>query len=196
MKTFLIYTLSILTVALSGCGFDKIPGIYRIDVQQGNDVTQEMVNKLEHGMNKSQVAFAMGTPLIVDTFHPERWVYYYSLHPGNGDREQRRITLFFENEELAYIDGNTQILPREDRPEEVNHDVNVVVPLSAEKNGLLGTVTNAIGFGDDIDRVSDVDEISAGEKFETPAGVEIDLQTQPVESEGERIEDERNHGEL
>ena len=186
-------------LALSGCGYDRIPGVYRIDIQQGNDVTQEMVNKLQPGMNKSQVVFAMGTPLVLDTFHPEQWIYYYSLHPGNGEREQRQITLFFEDEQLAYINGDTEILAREDRPEEINRDVNVIVPLQPEKNGLFGTVKNVAGFGDVDPAVSAEEKIeaaTAGTKIDTPEGIEIDLQTQPTESVGEQLEDERIHGEL
>lgn len=200
MKILLIYTFSLLMIALTGCGYDRIPGVYRIDIQQGNDVTQEMINKLQPGMNKSQVAFAMGSPLIIDTFHPERWVYYYSFQPGNGDREQRQITLFFENEELAYIDGDTTILPREDRPEEINRDVNVVVPLSPEKNGLFGKIKNASGFGDNVDQTAvaeqKIEDASSGIHIDTVEDIEIDLQTQPTETQGEMLEDERIKGEL
>src|SRR3990170_4201353 len=57
---------------------------YKIDVQQGNVVSQEMLEKLKPGMTKSQVRFALGTPLIADSFHPDRWDYFYSLKKG-GD---------------------------------------------------------------------------------------------------------------
>ena len=58
MKNVLIYTFSILILLISGCNKDKIPGVYRIDIQQGNDVTQEMINKLKPEMTKNQVAYA------------------------------------------------------------------------------------------------------------------------------------------
>ena len=80
MKTLLIVILSVFVLLITACSKDKIPGVYRIDIQQGNDVTQDMVNKLEAGMSKSQVAYIMGTPLLIDTFHPNRWDYIYSFH--------------------------------------------------------------------------------------------------------------------
>ena len=86
MKTVLIYTFSFFVLFLSGCTKDKIPGVYRINIQQGNDITQDMVSQLKPGMTKNQVAYVMGTPLIIDTFHPNRCDYIYSFHPGNGER--------------------------------------------------------------------------------------------------------------
>ncbi|NQZ53831.1 MAG: outer membrane protein assembly factor BamE [Piscirickettsiaceae bacterium] len=149
MKTFLIYTFSILTLLLSGCNKDKIPGVYRIDIQQGNDVTQEMINKLKPGMSKSQVSYVMGTPLIIDTFHPDRWDYIYSFHPGNGQREQRRVTLFFEQDKLNLIKGDIRTVAREDLPQTARTDTNIVVPLTEKKTGIFQSLKNAIGLGDD-----------------------------------------------
>jgi len=109
-----------------------------------------MLNKLEPGMTKTQVAYVMGTPLLIDTFHPNRWDYIYSFQPGNGDREQRRVTLFFNDDEtLTHIEGDTRIVAREDRVEEVRQDTNVVVPLNEKKTGLFSGMLNLIGLGDD-----------------------------------------------
>jgi outer membrane protein assembly factor BamE len=150
MKTFLIYSFSILALLLSGCNKDKIPGVYRIDIQQGNAVTQEMLNKLKPGMTKSQVAYVLGTPLIIDTFHPNRWDYLYSFHPGNGQREQRKLTLFFTEEEtLSYIEGDTRTVAREDLPQEDRSDTNVVVPLNEKKTGLFQGLLNSVGIGEE-----------------------------------------------
>lgn len=153
MKTFLIYTFSVLILLISGCSKDKIPGVYRIDIQQGNDVTQEMINKLKPDMTKKQVAYVMGTPLVIDTFHPDRWDYIYSFHPGNGKREQRRITLFFQDDKLSHIEGNTRTVSRQDLPQEDNQDSNIVVPLTENKTGLFQSLINAIGLGDDVQDV-------------------------------------------
>jgi len=151
MKSFLIYTFSILILALSGCGKDKIPGVYRIDIQQGNDVTQEMINKLKPGMTKKQVAYIMSTPLLIDTFHPNRWDYVYSYHPGNGDRYQRRITLLFTNEDesLSRVEGDFNIVAREELPVIENQDVNVIVPLKNKNTGFFYSVKDALGFDED-----------------------------------------------
>jgi len=69
---------------------------YRIDVRQGNQVTQEMVAQLKPGMSKDQVRFALGTPLLKDMFHGDRWDYVYLFHPGKGQAEERKIAVFFD----------------------------------------------------------------------------------------------------
>ncbi len=150
MKTFLIYTFSVLILVLSGCNKDKIPGVYRIDIQQGNAVSQEMLNKLKPDMTKNQVAYVLGTPLLIDTFHPNRWDYIYSFHPGNGQREQRRLTVYFnDDEKLSHIEGDTRIVAREDLPQTERKDRNVVVPLNEKKTGLLQGLLNSVGLSDD-----------------------------------------------
>jgi outer membrane protein assembly factor BamE len=149
MKTVLIYTFSFLALFITGCAKDKIPGVYRIDVQQGNDISQDMLNQLKQGMTKNQVAYVMGTPLIIDTFHPDRWDYIYSFQPGNGQREQRRITIYFKNETLDYLDGNTRTVARKEIPKTLKVDSNVVVPLSDKKVGLIEDIKEKMGMKDE-----------------------------------------------
>jgi outer membrane protein assembly factor BamE len=88
-----------------------IPGVYKIDVPQGNIVTQEMVDQLHTGMSKRQVSYTMGTPLVVDVFHPERWDYIYSFQKGGRKPEQHHVTLHFENDQLTRIEGDYQPRP-------------------------------------------------------------------------------------
>lgn len=149
MKTLLIYTFSLFLVVLAGCSKDKIPGVYRIDIQQGNDVTQEMLNQLKPDMTKSQVSYIMGTPLLIDTFHPDRWDYIYSFHPGNGDREQRRITLYFEDDKLDHIEGDTRTVARSELETEDRTGKNVVVPLTEQETGFFRGLMNSIGLGEE-----------------------------------------------
>ena len=97
------FTLASLLV-LAGCSF---PGVHKIDIQQGNVVTQDMVDQLRPGMNTRQVRFIMGTPLIADTFHSNRWDYLYSIQVAGGTRKQERISLIFdENNELQSLGGD------------------------------------------------------------------------------------------
>jgi len=79
---------------------------YRIDVRQGNMVTQDMVAQLKPGMTKDQVRFVLGTPLLVDIFHKDRWDYVYRLQPGRGEVQQRRMTVFFDDGKLARVAGD------------------------------------------------------------------------------------------
>jgi outer membrane protein assembly factor BamE len=90
---------------LTGCSL--LPHvIFKIDVQQGNVVTEEMLEKLKPGMTKSQVLFVLGSPLIMDAFRDNRWDYVY-LYRKKGDlAEQKRLTVFFENDALVNIENN------------------------------------------------------------------------------------------
>ena len=171
MKSLLIYSLSLFILTLSACSKDKIPGVYRIDIQQGNQVTQEMLSKLEPGMTKSQVSFVMGTPMLIDVFHPNRWDYIYSFHPGNGSREQRRITLYFdEAETLDYIDGNTRIVENIQLTEDQRTDTNVVVPLTEQKTGIFNSMLNLIGLGEEtVETIDDDNETDPAEKEQKEA---------------------------
>lgn len=78
--------------------------IYRIDVQQGNVVTDEMLEKLKPGMTKSQVLFVLGSPLIIDAFRDNRWDYVYVFREKGDLTEQKRLTLFFDNDTLVNIE--------------------------------------------------------------------------------------------
>ena len=89
---------------------------YRIDIQQGNFLSQEMVSQLKKGMTREQVRFVLGTPLVTDIFHPERWdyVYYRELKDGKADR--RNISVFFEQDRLARVEGD--VAPKAEPPKE------------------------------------------------------------------------------
>ncbi|WP_313009587.1 outer membrane protein assembly factor BamE [Stutzerimonas nitrititolerans] len=101
--------------ALAGCSF---PGVYKVDIQQGNVVTQDMIDQLRPGMTRSQVRFIMGSPLITDTFHASRWDYLYSIQPGGGQRQQERVSLVFnESDQLAGLAGD--FLPGVSRDEAI-----------------------------------------------------------------------------
>jgi outer membrane protein assembly factor BamE len=93
---------------LAGCSVPRIPGItpYKIEIQQGNYVSQQMVSQLKNGMTKDQVKQILGTPLLTDIFHAERWDYVYTREAPDGTRERRKIVLYFENGKLARMDGD------------------------------------------------------------------------------------------
>ena len=80
--------------------------MHKITVQQGNVITQEMVDKLKPGMTRSQVAYIMGEPILRNTFDDTRWDYVYSITiPGFID-QAIRMSLFFEDDALAYFTGD------------------------------------------------------------------------------------------
>ena len=114
-----------------------LPAVYKIDVPQGNIVTQEMVNQLQLGMSKKQVNYAMGTPLVIDVFHPDRWDYIYSFQSGRNNREQHRVTLYFENDMLARIEGDYHPQPPSARTDEAPKETTVTVTPPAPKKGFF-----------------------------------------------------------
>lgn len=95
-----------LLAGLVGCGSNfGFPGVYRINVEQGNVVTEEMVEQLRPGLNRRQVRYIMGTPLIEDSFHEDRWDYRYLLRNGNELLSETQLTLWFEGDELVRVEG-------------------------------------------------------------------------------------------
>ena len=97
----------LLAVLCASCG-TALPTIkpYKLDIQQGNVVTSKMLLQLRPGMTKSQVRFIMGTPLIQDSFHGNRWDYVYQMRESGKIIEQRRVILDFENELLKTVRGD------------------------------------------------------------------------------------------
>jgi len=91
--------LAAAALACSGC-------IYKLDVQQGNVVTQESVAKLKKGMTKSEVRNTLGTPLLMDAFHGNRWDYYFSSLERGRTVERTKFSVFFENDRLLSVTGD------------------------------------------------------------------------------------------
>jgi len=145
---------------LAGCSLERIPvledlpspaelpWVYRIDVQQGNVVTQEMLDRLKRGMDKRKVRFIMGTPLVTDTFHQDRWDYIYTFRKGTRwTREQRRISLYFEDGKLARIEGNVQ--PATKHLQVPPRTITKVVVPGEYEEGFLARMKESIGLGND-----------------------------------------------
>jgi len=94
--------LLILPLLLSGCMLTA----HKIEMQQGNYVDQEMIGKLRPEMTRSQVRFVLGTPLVADVFHPDRWDYIYLTGEAGDVQRQRRITVVFEGDVLRRVEGD------------------------------------------------------------------------------------------
>jgi len=87
-------------LALSSCGL-----VYRIDIQQGNYVTEELAAKLKPGMTKAEVRQLLGTPLLIDVFHSNRWEYYFSSVKGGKAEAASRLSIVFENDKVVSFTG-------------------------------------------------------------------------------------------
>lgn len=116
MRSALLPAAVLVPLALGACARAPVPvpeivKPYRITIQQGNYVTREMVEQLKPGMTKEQVRFILGTPLVTDIFHADRWDYVFYREAPGGRREQRNFAVIFENGRLARVIGD--LLPAE-----------------------------------------------------------------------------------
>jgi outer membrane protein assembly factor BamE len=95
----------LIAVSLAAC-------VYRIDIQQGNLLEDEDIAQVEVGMTRSQVQFLLGTPMVSDSFHRDRWDYAYYFRQGRSrDVERRWLIVHFENERVARIDRDVAMQP-------------------------------------------------------------------------------------
>ena len=102
-----LYVLFI-TLCYPGGFFKKVfsPETYRIyisDIPQGNAIDQEKLERLYVGMNKDQVVYLLGTSLVQNVFRHDRWDYVHYIRKKNKPQELRRVTLYFEGDELVRI---------------------------------------------------------------------------------------------
>lgn len=117
---------------LAGCFL--VPHVlYKIDVQQGNVVTDEMLDKLKPDMTKPQVRFVLGSPLIVDAFRDNRWDYVYIQREKGELVEQKRLTIFFKDDRLMRVENKQlfSLQPMEPvtlQPEETKDEAMEVTP--------------------------------------------------------------------
>lgn len=94
---------------LAACSSQKLPSwlqVHQIDIQQGNYIGQEEVERLRTGMNRAEVRRLLGSPVVVNRLRQERWDYFYYLKPGKAASQQRQISLFFDGDRLIQIDGD------------------------------------------------------------------------------------------
>lgn len=120
LRTLLVAApLAAALVSLTGCNFNSLNSlVYRTDVHQGNLVTQEMIDQLNVGMARQQVLFLVGKPLVESQFHRNRWDYTYYLNPRYGDIQMRRVTLYFDDQDvLTKIEAGR--LPTEKQADEM-----------------------------------------------------------------------------
>jgi outer membrane protein assembly factor BamE len=86
--------------------------VYRIDIQQGNLLEDKDIAQVEVGMTRSQVQFLLGTPMVADSFHRDRWDYAYYLRRGRSrDVERRWLIVYFEKERVARVDRDVTLQP-------------------------------------------------------------------------------------
>ena len=156
----------VITILLGACSAPRLPlyrlpsigdlpFVHKIDVQQGNVITQEMVGQLRKGMDKKKAQFVMGTPIIKDTFNASRWDYVYTSQYEGGEVERRHVTLVFADDKLERVDGGVKAAAGEIEVE-LHNDTTVDVP-KGRRRGVMARIKDTIPFtgGDDQDSEGD-----------------------------------------
>ncbi len=122
-------------------------GIYTVDVQQGNMITQDLINQVTPHMTKRQVQYILGTPLTVDPFHKNRWDYLFTNKPGDEERTRQQVSLIFKDDKLTVINGDlkpgalTVLAPKK--------DVDIIVPKRNLEKTILEKITSMFDFSED-----------------------------------------------
>ena len=101
MQKIILIMICATAITLSACS------VHKLDIQQGNVMTPEMREQLKLGMSKRQVSFVLGSPLLIDPFHRDRWDYVYTFAKGSKTPEIQRMALFFEGDKLVRMEDNT-----------------------------------------------------------------------------------------
>jgi outer membrane protein assembly factor BamE len=123
----------------------NLPFVYKMTVQQGNIITEPMVNRIELGMNREQVRYVLGTPLLTDMFHTNRWDYIYTIRRGHKPMETKRLTLWFENDQLVNIEGFAEPAPDPTLAAQEEETMIVEVPDWKDNRGIINRALNAVG---------------------------------------------------
>ncbi|HET8706081.1 MAG TPA: outer membrane protein assembly factor BamE [Pseudomonadales bacterium] len=106
-NAILILLTALFAGNLAGCSSVHFPGVFKIDIGQGNIINEDMIAKLKPGMTKHQVLYVMGSPMVQDTYAPDRWDYFYSLVKGKSEEvKKKHLILYFKGEELVKIEGD------------------------------------------------------------------------------------------
>jgi outer membrane protein assembly factor BamE len=99
-----------LCIVLAGCSYFPSLGVYKLDINQGNYITQDQVERLRVGQTRQQVRLVLGTPLLTDPFHATRWDYVYEFERQGRQLEHNQLTVYFVDDKLARWE-NTELPP-------------------------------------------------------------------------------------
>lgn len=158
MTFFRLATTALLFSAITACSsVPRFVNEYKIDIQQGNVLTQDMVAQLRPGLTRDQVRYILGTPVLADMFHAGRWEYFYSLRKGNsGETEKRKFTVFFDADgKLVRVAGDVTAASAGDAVRQGNAmqeldlgsvGADVKAPPQQEERGFFGRILEKVGF--------------------------------------------------
>jgi outer membrane protein assembly factor BamE len=157
MRTFLTSSMLVCLASLAGCSttptehayqtsmLDRLPFVYKMPVQQGNLISEEMIDTVQLGMNKRQVRYLLGTPLLMDMFHENRWDYTYTIKRGNNPMQIKRVTIWFQDDAVVRVDGDLQPNPQR-AAEQPKQEMVVTVPDWKDNRGFFSRAMNSVGL--------------------------------------------------
>ena len=136
----------LISLSLTSCStiLNNLPGVYSLEIQQGNIITQEMVDQLRPGMSKRQVLFIMGSPMLDNFFHKNRWDFLYSAHPDGSDKIQQEVSLFFDNDQIVGVQGDFK--PSSTPVAKVSNETTVEIPKRDLDKTLWEKITGLLGI--------------------------------------------------
>lgn len=92
----------IITLIISGCAF---PGVYKINVQQGNILSEKELTQLSEGMSRSQVHSVLGSPIMLNPVDPSREYHIYTFQRRGGDIEEQRVIVYYEGDRFSHYEA-------------------------------------------------------------------------------------------
>lgn len=104
-KHYLLPIILFLSMLAVGCSSIRFPGVYRIDIPQGNFITKDMLAELRPGMTPDQVLYVLGEPILTDPFTQDTWFYPMVYKPGKGETTEQSIVVHFEQGAYSHYDG-------------------------------------------------------------------------------------------
>jgi outer membrane protein assembly factor BamE len=149
MKKILITIFLLSLPLLTGCAnWENFTLVHSPDIEQGNIVTPEMVALLEPGMSKRQVRFALGSPMLIDVFHEQRWDYLLSIKRRNEPLEIKKFSVYFDGDNLSRYEGDIKPAANVETAQE-KKEILVSVPDYEGDLGLLERLWRSLGFGEE-----------------------------------------------
>ena len=151
MRKSIFYSSILASLTLASCTsiMENLPGVYKLDIQQGNIIDQEMIDQLRPGMSKRQVLYVIGSPMLVDVFHQQRWDYINSEQEGGSPRLQKRISLYFEGDNLTGVQGDFR--PSSKPLERISHETTLELPKRNLEKTLWGKISSLFNMDPETD---------------------------------------------
>jgi outer membrane protein assembly factor BamE len=159
MQKALIFLTCAAALALQGCAgretkaeyresvLSDLPFVFKMTVQQGNIVTEEMIDRLEPEMTRNQVRYLLGSPVLVDIFHQDRWYYTYTIRRGHGDMEKRPLVVYFDGDAMVRVEGFVRPDPQRAASREPQQML-ISVPDWEGDRGILNRALRKVGLKD------------------------------------------------